>query len=280
MTKGAFKRSTTWCFLFVVGLVGNAAWGQAATASEAEEEDAYQLGSISFRSKGDIEFMPLAVLGGTLSGLAIFRYACSEANPDLSSKIEEAWRKSRLGQVQFNVNGREVPLADFKALKEKHGSFNLPAGKPECRHFGAYLAGFEESMPPSILKLLGLPLDQSPYDPGSKNPLLRIKIGHAGPTSGPIAHLGQENQNAAQMAVDELNAKKLMIRGKPVRFTLVWADDASNPALATEVANKLISAGVRAVVGHLNSGLSIPASQIYAKAGVPQVTPSLNRPGF
>ena len=101
-----------------------------------------------------------------------------------------------------------------------------------------------------------------------------IKIGHVGPTSGPSAHLGKENENAAGMAIDDLNAMGFKINGKPVKFVLLAEDDASDPKQGTAAAQKLVDAKVNGVIGHLNSGTSIPASKIYYDAGIPEISPA------
>jgi len=105
-----------------------------------------------------------------------------------------------------------------------------------------------------------------------------VKIGHVGPTSGGQAHLGKDNENGARMAIDDLNAKGVTIGGKKTKFELVAEDDAADPKQGTAVANKLVDAKVSGVVGHLNSGTSIPASKIYSDAGIPQITPSSTNP--
>jgi branched-chain amino acid transport system substrate-binding protein len=107
-----------------------------------------------------------------------------------------------------------------------------------------------------------------------------IKIGHVGPTSGPIAHLGKDNESGARMAIDELNAKGLTIEGVKVTFELLAEDDAADPKQGTAAAQKLVDAKVHAVVGHLNSGTTIPASKIYSDAGIPQVSPSATNPKY
>ena len=86
-----------------------------------------------------------------------------------------------------------------------------------------------------------------------------VKIGHVGPLSGPIAHLGKDNENGARMAIDVLNAKGMTLGGKKVKFQLVAEDDGANPQQATSVAQKLTDAKVNGVIGHLNSGTTIPA---------------------
>src|SRR3954471_16990690 len=101
-----------------------------------------------------------------------------------------------------------------------------------------------------------------------------IKIGHVAPVSGPSAHLGKDNENGAKMAVEELNAKGIKIGGKPVKFVLVLEDDGGDPKQGTAVAQKLVDAKVNGVIGHLNSGTTIPASKIYFDAGIPEISPA------
>ncbi len=107
-----------------------------------------------------------------------------------------------------------------------------------------------------------------------------VKIGHVAPTSGAIAHLGKDNENGARMAIDELNAKGVMIGGKKAKFELLAEDDAGDPKQGTAAAQKLVDSKVNGVVGHLNSGTSIPASKIYSDAGIPQISPSATNPKF
>ena len=107
-----------------------------------------------------------------------------------------------------------------------------------------------------------------------------IKIGHVGPTSGGIAHLGKDNENGARMAIDELNAKGVMIGGKKAKFELLAEDDAGDPKQGTAVAQKLVDSKVNGVIGHLNSGTTIPASKIYSDAGIPQISPSATNPKY
>jgi branched-chain amino acid transport system substrate-binding protein len=109
---------------------------------------------------------------------------------------------------------------------------------------------------------------------------LVVKIGHVGPTSGQIAHLGKDNENGARMAIDELNAKGVTIGGKKAKFELLAEDDAGDPKQGTAAAQKLVDSKVNGVIGHLNSGTSIPASKIYSDAGIPQISPSATNPRF
>src|SRR5918912_2940289 len=105
-----------------------------------------------------------------------------------------------------------------------------------------------------------------------------VKIGHVGPTSGGIAHLGKDNEMGARMAIDELNAKGVTIGGKKVKLELLAEDDAGDPKQGTAVAQKLVDSKVQGVIGHLNSGTSIPASKVYSDAGIPQISPSATNP--
>ena len=109
---------------------------------------------------------------------------------------------------------------------------------------------------------------------------LVVRIGHVGPISGAIAHLGKDNENGARMAIDELNAKGVTIGGRKARFELLAEDDAADPRQGTAAAQKLVDSKVNGVVGHLNSGTSIPASRIYSEAGIPQISPSSTNPRF
>ncbi len=109
---------------------------------------------------------------------------------------------------------------------------------------------------------------------------LVVKIGHVGPTTGQIAHLGKDNENGARLAIKDLNAKGITIGGKKVKWELVAEDDAADPKQGTAAAQKLVDQKVNGVIGHLNSGTSIPASKIYSDAGIPQISPSATNPKF
>jgi branched-chain amino acid transport system substrate-binding protein len=109
---------------------------------------------------------------------------------------------------------------------------------------------------------------------------LVVRIGHVGPTSGGIAHLGKDNENGARLAIEELNAKGVTLGGRKVRFELLAEDDAADPKQGTAAAQKLVDSKVNGVIGHLNSGTSIPASKIYSDAGIPQISPSATNPRF
>lgn len=105
-----------------------------------------------------------------------------------------------------------------------------------------------------------------------------VKIGIAGPLTGPIAHLGKDAESGAKLAISEVNQRSIVIGGSPVTFELVSEDDQGDPKTAVQVAQRLVDSGVKGVVGHLNSGPTIVASRIYADAGVPQVAPVATNP--
>src|SRR5215212_11744314 len=107
-----------------------------------------------------------------------------------------------------------------------------------------------------------------------------IKIGTASPLTGPQAHIGIDIRNGVQLGVDDANAAGVEVGGRKVRFELIAEDDEANPTKATTVAQKLVDSKVVAVVGHFNSGASIPASKIYSDAGIPQISPSSTNPKY
>lgn len=101
-----------------------------------------------------------------------------------------------------------------------------------------------------------------------------IKIGCVAPLTGPQAHLGKDIENGCRLAVEEINAASPAFGRNQVVFELLVEDDQADPKTATLVAQKLVDSGVKGVVGHLNSGASIPASRIYSDAGIPQISPA------
>jgi len=112
-----------------------------------------------------------------------------------------------------------------------------------------------------------------------------VKIGHVAPMSGPQAHYGKDNENGVRMAIEDLNAQGVTIGGKKVKFEIQAEDDAADPKQGTAAAQKLCDAKVAGVVGHLNSGTTIPASKVYNDCGIPHVTgaatnPDLTKPKY
>ncbi len=112
-----------------------------------------------------------------------------------------------------------------------------------------------------------------------------VKIGHVAPMSGAQAHYGKDNANGSAMAVEDLNTQNIVIGGKKIKFELQPEDDAADPKQGTAAAQKLCDSKVAGVVGHLNSGTTIPASKVYNDCGIPHVTgaatnPNLTKPGY
>jgi len=112
-----------------------------------------------------------------------------------------------------------------------------------------------------------------------------VKIGSVAPMSGSQASYGKDNDNGVRMAIEDLNAQNVTIGGKKVRFEVQTEDDAADPKQGTAAAQKLCDAKVNGVVGHLNSGTTIPASKVYNDCGIPHITgaatnPALTKPGY
>ena len=133
--------------------------------------------------------------------------------------------------------------------------------------------GQKEEPPPPVAAPVAAPV------PVAK-PEVTVKLGHVAPLTGPQAHLGKDNENGARLAVDELNAKGMEIGGAKVKFELLAEDDQADPKQGTIVAQKLVDAKVNGVIGHLNSGTTIPASKIYFDAGIPQISGSATNPKY
>src|SRR5438045_4546777 len=114
--------------------------------------------------------------------------------------------------------------------------------------------------------------------PGASAESAEIKIGHVAPLTGGNAHLGKDNEDGARLAIEEANAANIKIGGKTAKFVLVAEDDQEDPKVGATVAQKLVDAKVAGVVGHLNSGTSIPASPIYNQAGIPVISGSATNP--
>jgi branched-chain amino acid transport system substrate-binding protein len=111
-----------------------------------------------------------------------------------------------------------------------------------------------------------------------------VKLGYAGPLTGPQAHYGEDMQNGLQLALDEANKKGIKLDGKTAHFVLVTRDDQADPRTGVQVAQQLVDQNVSGILGHFNSGTSIPASQVYHEAGIPQIamatSPELTNQGY
>ena len=121
--------------------------------------------------------------------------------------------------------------------------------------------------------------NEAPAPKASASPAAQtVVIGVAGPLTGGIAHQGKDDENGVALAIEHANAKKPVIGGKPVAFRMMSEDDQGDPKVGTLVAQKFVDAKVAAVIGHLNSGVTIPASEIYARAGIPVISGSATNP--
>lgn len=107
-----------------------------------------------------------------------------------------------------------------------------------------------------------------------------VKLGHVAPMTGPQAHLGKDNENGAVLAIEELNSQGIEIGGAKIKFELLSEDDQADPKQGSIVAQKLVDAKVNGVIGHLNSGTTIPASKLYFDAGIPQISGSATNPKY
>ena len=120
----------------------------------------------------------------------------------------------------------------------------------------------------------------APAAPGTADAPLVVRIAHAGPVSGPIASLGKDEENGVRMALDDLNAKGLEIGGRKLRWKLEAGDDGGDPGQAVALARRLCDKKVAAVVGHLQSGTTLPATSIYHDCGIVMVTPAASNPAI
>ncbi|WP_240475679.1 branched-chain amino acid ABC transporter substrate-binding protein [Herbaspirillum rhizosphaerae] len=100
-----------------------------------------------------------------------------------------------------------------------------------------------------------------------------VLIGFAAPLSGNYAPAGKGMENAAQLAIDEANARRLKINNKTIVFKLLPQDDRGDPRTAALIADYLVKSGVVGVIGHWNTSASIAASSLYHAAGIPQIAP-------
>jgi branched-chain amino acid transport system substrate-binding protein len=107
-----------------------------------------------------------------------------------------------------------------------------------------------------------------------------VRIGFAGPLTGPSAHQGLDVEHGVSIAIEEANQQQLKLGDKVAQFKLVSEDDVADPRTGTAVAQRLVDSKVAVVIGHYNSGTSIPASKIYADAGIPQISPSATNPAL
>src|SRR5579864_330174 len=103
----------------------------------------------------------------------------------------------------------------------------------------------------------------------------QIKMGMAGPITGPSATEGAQIKNGTDQAVKDINAAGGILGQK---ITLSYGDDVSDPKQGVSVANKFVGDGVKFVIGHFNSGVTMPASGVYQENGILEITPSATNP--
>ncbi len=107
-----------------------------------------------------------------------------------------------------------------------------------------------------------------------------VTIGYVGALTGELAHYGKDEENGVRLAIDDLNAQKIVIEGKPVQFLMQSEDDQADPRNATNAAQRLVDANVNAVIGHTTSSTTLPASIIYNRAGIPLLAPAVTNPKY
>ncbi|MDR5830477.1 branched-chain amino acid ABC transporter substrate-binding protein [Caballeronia sp. LP006] len=138
----------------------------------------------------------------------------------------------------------------------------------------------EASAPVAAASAVSAPAAASAAAAPAASEAMVVKIGHAAPLTGLQAHLGRDNENGARLALEEISAQGLTIDGRSIRLELDSQDDAADPRVGTEAAQRLVDDHVVAVIGHMNSGVSIPASKIYSDAGIAQISPSTTNPEY
>ncbi|MGT2509606.1 branched-chain amino acid ABC transporter substrate-binding protein [Cupriavidus basilensis] len=107
-----------------------------------------------------------------------------------------------------------------------------------------------------------------------------ITIGFAGPLTGMSSGYGKDLENGVRLAIEDANAKGTQLGSRRVKFELVSQDDQADPRIGVQAAQNLVDRQVAAVVGHFNSGTTIPASMVYDKAGIPMVNPAATNPAI
>jgi branched-chain amino acid transport system substrate-binding protein len=127
-----------------------------------------------------------------------------------------------------------------------------------------------------IATVIGLLIGGTPLISAAQQQI--IKIGVAAPLTGAAAAYGKDVENGVKLAIDEANAENIKLDGRSVRFVIESGDDQGDPRVGVQAAQKLVDDGVSLVVGPVTSGVALPASKIYAAAGIPMITPSATNP--
>src|SRR5581483_11109644 len=103
----------------------------------------------------------------------------------------------------------------------------------------------------------------------------QVKIGVGGPITGGSAAFGAQLKNGVDQAVEDINAAGGILGQK---ITVVTGDDRADPKEGVSVANKFVGDGVKFVVGHFNSGVTIPSPEVLQENGVLEITPAATNP--
>jgi branched-chain amino acid transport system substrate-binding protein len=127
-----------------------------------------------------------------------------------------------------------------------------------------------------IAVLIGMTLSAVPLAAHAED--LTVPIGFAAPLTGANAGYGKDLEDGVLLAIEEANAQKIMIGNKVAQFQLVAEDDQADPRIGVQAAQKLVDQKVAGIVGHFNSGTTIPASQVYEQAGIPMIDPAATNP--
>jgi branched-chain amino acid transport system substrate-binding protein len=143
---------------------------------------------------------------------------------------------------------------------------------------GLYGCGKEEPKQAAAPKTETAAATPAPAAAPPADETITVRIGSAGPLTGEIAHLGKDNDNGVRLAIDQANDKKIKLGGKTVKFDVESEDDQADPKLGPTIAQKFADAKAAGVVGHLNSGVTIPASAVYNQAGIPMISGSATNP--
>lgn len=109
------------------------------------------------------------------------------------------------------------------------------------------------------------------FSPAQAADVTVVKLGFAAPLTGPQSHYGEDMKNGLTLAIEEANSQNIQLDGKQAKFELVSRDDQADPRTAVQVAQQIVDQGVQGVLGHFNSGTTIPASSVYNDAGLPQI---------
>jgi branched-chain amino acid transport system substrate-binding protein len=121
--------------------------------------------------------------------------------------------------------------------------------------------------------LLGLALTLAAS--ASASAAAQVKVGVGAPLTGPQAEFGAQMKYGVDQAVADINAAGGILGQKIV---VSYGDDASDPRQGVSVANNFAADGVKFVIGHMNSGVTIPSSEAYQENGILEITPGSTNP--